>query len=426
MTTSRISIRSTTRPRCRWSWILFARIASVTWIQPSGPRSRRSISTQRSSPKTSTSTRCSRISLCLLPESFSDRRQNKRGASIPGRGARYRRTSERRRPSVPAERLARLRRLIAEAGYDAVVAMSPDNVTYAAGFTVPSQRWSRRRLVMAVVLPEGPTRQIVVNIEESLTRAVSWLDEVVSYNEFTQHPVDLLADSLRELVGGKARVGIELDFIPQAAYARLLSLLPALRIEDVSQFLLGVRAVKMPDEIEALRWIGRTAQLAMHQAVGVTRAGETELDLAHRISVGMLERGADTVAELIVASGERSGALLRWPKSACGGAIRPGWCSDHEGQLGERVNEAGSERCLGPEIVEASAKVLDEGMPGDDDPGDAITLQSPHRSESSLQPSVVCLDGIVRVDLRFMEGRREHLVQDPGVEAVPVGGDLDR
>ena len=61
---------------------------------------------------------------------------------------------------MPAERLARLRRLIAEAGYDAVVAMSPDNVTYAAGFTVSSQRWSRRRLVMAVVLPEGPTQGV--------------------------------------------------------------------------------------------------------------------------------------------------------------------------------------------------------------------------------------------------------------------------
>ena len=207
---------------------------------------------------------------------------------------------------MSAERLARLRRSIAEAGYDAVVAMSPDNVTYAAGFTVPSQKWSRRRMVMAVVPPEGRTRQIVVNIEESLARAVTWLDEVVSYNEFVQHPIDLLADSLRELVGPKAKVGIELDFISQTAYARLLSLLPDLRIEDAGRFLLRVRAVKLPDEIEALRWIGRTAQSAIHEAVEASRAGDTELDLAHRISVGMLERGADTVAELIVAGGERS------------------------------------------------------------------------------------------------------------------------
>jgi hypothetical protein len=48
--------------------------------------------------------------------------------------------------------------------------------------------------------------------------------------------------------------------------------------------------------------------------------------------------------------------MLRWWKSGCGGAIRPGRCSDHEGQLGERVSETGREWCLGPEVIEASAK----------------------------------------------------------------------
>jgi hypothetical protein len=67
---------------------------------------------------------------------------------------------------------------------------------------------------------------------------------------------------------------------------------------------------------------------------------------------------------------------------------------------------------------------LDEGMPGDDDPGGAISLQPPHRPESSLQPSVVGLEPIVGVDLRVMEGGREHLVEDARVNPVPVGGDL--
>ncbi len=53
------------------------------------------------------------------------------------------------------------------------------------------------------------------------------------------------------------------------------------------------------------------------------------------------------------------------------------------------------ERRLRPEVVEASAEVLDEGMPGDDDPGGAISLQPPHGPESSLEASVVGLDGIV-------------------------------
>jgi Xaa-Pro dipeptidase len=211
------------------------------------------------------------------------------------------------------ERLTRLRGLTAEAGYDAIVAMSPDNATYVTGFTVPSQKWSRLRLVMAVIPAAGLTRQIVVNVEESFCRSVTALDEVVAYNEFTQDPVDLLADSLRELVGSRAQVGLELDYIPQAAFQRLISLLPELRVKDASQFLRGVRAVKAHDELAALRFIGRAAQAAIHEAVGHTRAGDTELNLAGRIAVGMLKGGADSVNELVVASGQRSSHANAFP-----------------------------------------------------------------------------------------------------------------
>ena len=48
--------------------------------------------------------------------------------------------------------------------------------------------------------------------------------------------------------------------------------------------------------------------------------------------------------------------------------------SDHEGQFGERVGEAGGGRHVGPEIVEAPAEVLDEGVRTDDDPGGAVAL----------------------------------------------------
>jgi hypothetical protein len=37
---------------------------------------------------------------------------------------------------------------------------------------------------------------------------------------------------------------------------------------------------------------------------------------------------------------------------------------------------------------------------------------------------VVGLQRVVRVDLRVMEGGRQHVVEDAVVEAVPVGGDL--
>ncbi len=74
-----------------------------------------------------------------------------------------------------------------------------------------------------------------------------------------------------------------------------------------------------------------------------------------------------------------SRALLRWLKPGCGGTHPTRALSDHKAQFVEGVTEAGSECYVGPEIVETPAKVLDEGMSGDDDPGGAITLQPAHR-----------------------------------------------
>ncbi|SRR6266545_1699931 len=51
-----------------------------------------------------------------------------------------------------------------------------------------------------------------------------------------------------------------------------------------------------------------------------------------------------------------------------------GRVSDHEGQFGERVGKPGGRRHVGPDIVEAPAEVLDEGVRDDDDPGGAVAL----------------------------------------------------
>jgi hypothetical protein len=100
--------------------------------------------------------------------------------------------------------------------------------------------------------------------------------------------------------------------------------------------------------------------------------------------------------------------------------------SDHHGQFGERVRQASPGWHFGPEVVEAPAKVLDQGVRSDDDPGGVVPLQPSHRSEACLKTSVVGLDGVVGVNLRVMERCRQQLVDDAGVDPVPVGGDLHR
>ena len=63
-------------------------------------------------------------------------------------------------------------------------------------------------------------------------------------------------------------------------------------------------------------------------------------------------------------------------------------------------------------------------MADHDHPRGTVSLESSHRSKPGFEASVVGLQGVVRVDLGVMEGRREQLIEDPGVDPVLVGGDL--
>src|SRR6266508_1578220 len=120
------------------------------------------------------------------------------------------------------------------------------------------------------------------------------------------------------------------------------------------------------------------------------------------------------------------GALLRWLTPRARSTDPPGQVSDNEGQFRERVGEPRDGRYVGAQTVEAPAEVLHQGMPGDDDPGGAISLQPAHRAESRFQASVVGLETVVRVDRGAVEGRRQHVIEDAGVGPVPVSGDLNR
>ena len=72
-----------------------------------------------------------------------------------------------------------------------------------------------------------------------------------------------------------------------------------------------------------------------------------------------------------------------------------------------------------------TAEVLHEGVCGDDHPRGAVSLQSAHRSESGPQTTVVGLEQVVGVDLCVVPGSWDQLIDHPGVDPVPVGGDLD-
>jgi Xaa-Pro dipeptidase len=200
----------------------------------------------------------------------------------------------------------RQREAMAEAGLDALVAVSPENFAYTAGFVVPSQSLMRWRHAMAVVTRDGREAMVIVDMEESTVRSKAPDAEIRVWGEFTDRPMEILAVLLKDLGCQDATVGIELDYLPAADFGTLTDLLPKARFNNAATIYDRLRRVKTAEEIALLRRLSRITDEAVGEAVQSVRAGMTEMDLAAALLKGLYSRGAEHFKLMIVASGERS------------------------------------------------------------------------------------------------------------------------
>ena len=77
---------------------------------------------------------------------------------------------------------------MAETGFDALVASSPENFTYTTGFVVPSQQLMRWRHAMAIVTRDGHEAMVIVDMEESTVRSRARDVDIRVWGEFTDEP----------------------------------------------------------------------------------------------------------------------------------------------------------------------------------------------------------------------------------------------
>ena len=190
------------------------------------------------------------------------------------------------------ETLRRLRREMKASGYDALVAFSQDNVTYAAGFLVPSHATNRFRRTIAILAGDSFASQIVVNVEEAQAVARSRFADIRAYNQFTQHPSDLLAEALIEAGVERGRIAIELDFMPAADFLRLRNRLPHATFDECRDLFFRVRMIKSDEEVGILRRVGTLTERVIHDVLGEIRIGMTENDIARRLVDRMIAGGS--------------------------------------------------------------------------------------------------------------------------------------
>jgi len=204
------------------------------------------------------------------------------------------------------EAIDRRRALARTADVDVLVAMSPENFTWVSGAWVLTVASLRPRHAYAIIPREGRPVTLVCGIEENTMRDESWIEDIETYTEFADEPVHKLAEVLGSRGWDKGRIGIDLAYLPQSAYAKLAEALPGVSFVDTTEAVAAVRAIKEPDEIAIMERAARATHEAVLDGMAASRLGETEKTMADRIANGMVSRGADTGLFVCFGSGERT------------------------------------------------------------------------------------------------------------------------
>jgi Xaa-Pro aminopeptidase len=204
------------------------------------------------------------------------------------------------------EIIERQRAIMAGNGLDALVAISPENFAWTAGFVVPSQPILRWRHAMAVVKADGSHAVVAVDMEETTVRSRLPGEEIRIWGEFAGSAMACLAELLSDLGLASARIGIEMDYLPAGDFAALQRALPKAAFVAAEGLYARARRIKTPAEISALRRLSRIADVSITEALAAVKAGSTEMDIAAAMTRGIYARGADQFRLMIVATGERS------------------------------------------------------------------------------------------------------------------------
>ncbi len=207
---------------------------------------------------------------------------------------------------MKADAVERQRAAMQQHGWDAMIAISPENYAFTAGYIVPTQPLLRWRHALCVVPAKGDPALICVNMEETTVAGRSPDAELRTWAEFGGNAMETLAELLSDMGCAEGTVGIEFNYLPAADYLDLCKRLPTATIADSAPVFDELRKIKTPDEIDLLRRLARMADKGIADAYGAVKVGSTEMDIARALVGNVYEAGAENFTLLIVATGERS------------------------------------------------------------------------------------------------------------------------
>ena len=204
------------------------------------------------------------------------------------------------------EIISRLTQRILAEKLDAIVAISPENVTYVSGFVVPSQSLMRWRHAAVILTADGRISMVAIDMEATTVKAQAAIDDLRIYREFTDDPMEKLAAALKDLGLARAQVGIEEEFLPAKDFATLQRSLPGAHWVGADAIFNKARQIKTARELELLRFLSKATDKAIYDSLRSAKVGVSELELAGTLLSSLFAGGAESYKLMIIASGERS------------------------------------------------------------------------------------------------------------------------
>jgi Xaa-Pro dipeptidase len=226
-------------------------------------------------------------------------------------------------------------RLMREAGLDALVATSAANVAYMSDYFSESSKSNVGVQIYGIVpaTDAAPLGLVVPSLEvDSWAEQPGDIDDLSVYGTLHRYrtgtaplaaddqrifdrtmtsplhagPIEALVDALKRRGLTESALGLDETGLSPSVWSRVLEALPKARITPAGALFQTIRMVKTDEELARLRRSAEITEAAMVHAWTDVHDGSTELDLAKRFRMKVIELGADP-AFWIVSVGRRTG-----------------------------------------------------------------------------------------------------------------------
>jgi ectoine hydrolase len=222
------------------------------------------------------------------------------------------------------ERINNTKKRMADAGIDVLLVTDPANMNYLSGY----DGWSFyvHQLLILVIDEEQPI-WVGRGQDGNAARVTTWLspDRIIPYTDdyvqsTVKHPMDFVADILKENGQANRTIGVEMDtyYFTAKCYESLQKGLPNANFKDATSLVNWVKIIKSPREIEFMKKAARIVENAMRIGIESIQEGVRECDVVAKIYhaqiSGTVEFGGDypAIVPLLPAGEKTSTPHITW------------------------------------------------------------------------------------------------------------------